>query len=514
MKSGVLFESFFVGNPNVVSNSGISLTRLLVNTILNTFEWKEEDLRERFTGACVDGQYIHLNMRDHLADILNLPINLMDDSVIWDAAHRLELACQHAKEGYSIDGQRIGGTKWLIELDNVLQHIMKIFRFGHNHTDLRKIAAEYHQVFLEFNLFSETRFVEYAYRTYDHFVRMYAILSEKLNRDEQAALTEKEVADTTEKLQNMLVQIELVVDLLFMTDLSHLLTFTSKEFQRFDVFPFYAMTVYNNLKLQLNSARDSFNSFKVPQPINLHQTEHGKPYNVWQSFASGVKSITESQCFEKIGLLVRSERGRVTRSGTSFGCDCEGFSAIIMQRFKAYRIYLDLLITELINRFKPWPEWVILCYNSLDFQNSLEFAERKQSFQKLMEMPFGINPLLNDEKERLQAEYVTLHRNALTVIEKLRGDEAVKLEQVWYMLLTEKDYYNNCKFVNNYVLMFLNRSFNECIVESEVSSVEDISTSSRHLKDENVEKLNFISSNGPHPVVSMRLVDDMLTNHP
>ena len=161
----------------MVSNSGISLTRLLVNTILNTFEWKEEDLRERFTGACVDGQYINLNMRDHLADILNLPINLMDDSVIWDAAHRLELACQHAKEGYSIGGQRIGGTKWLIELDNVLQHIMKILRFGHNHTDLRKIAAEYHQVFLEFNLFSETRFVEYAYRTYDHFVRMYAILS-------------------------------------------------------------------------------------------------------------------------------------------------------------------------------------------------------------------------------------------------------------------------------------------------------------------------------------------------
>ena len=53
------------------------------------------------------------------------------------------------------------------------------------------------------------------------------------------------------------------------------------------------------------------------------------------------------------------------------------------------------------------------------------------------------------------------------MIEKLRGDEAVKLEQVWYMLLTEKDYYNNCKFVNNYVLMFLDRSFNECIAESE-----------------------------------------------
>ena len=54
--------------------------------------------------------------------------------------------------------------------------------------------------------------------------------------------------------------------------------------------------------------------------------------------------------------------------------------------------------------------------------------------------------------------------------------------------------------------MFLNRSFNECIVESEVSSVEDISTSSRHLKDENVEKLNFISSNGPHALFDSKMV--------
>ena len=33
------------------------------------------------------------------------------------------------------------------------------------------------------------------------------------------------------------------------------------------------------------------------------------------------------------------------------------------------------------------------------------------------------------------------------------------------------------------------------------------------MKDENVEKLNFIASNGPHSLVSMDLVDDMLTNY-
>ena len=87
----------------------------------------------------------------------------MDDSVIWDAAHRLELSAKYAKVGKAIDGRIVGETKWLLELDEVLQHIMKNFRYGSNHADLEKIAKEQHQVFLEFNLFSETRFVEYSH---------------------------------------------------------------------------------------------------------------------------------------------------------------------------------------------------------------------------------------------------------------------------------------------------------------------------------------------------------------
>ena len=57
------------------------------------------------------------------------------------------------------------GTKWLIELDGVLTHIMKLFRFGHYHTELRNIAKECDKTFLEFNLFSDTRFVEHSHRT-------------------------------------------------------------------------------------------------------------------------------------------------------------------------------------------------------------------------------------------------------------------------------------------------------------------------------------------------------------
>ena len=176
---------------------------------------------------------------------------------------------------------------------------MKNFWYGSNHADLEKIAKEQHQVFLEFNLFSETRFVEYSHRTYSHFVWMYQILVEKLKRDNEKAETEKG-EEKIEHLQNLLIQLELVVNLLFMTDLSHLLTFCSKEFQRFNVLPFYAMMQYFKLKENLISAKSSFNLLRLPEPIPLHKTDHNSSYTVWETFGNSLKMITDSQSFQNI----------------------------------------------------------------------------------------------------------------------------------------------------------------------------------------------------------------------
>ena len=79
----------------------------------------------------------------------------------------------------------------------------------------------------------------------------------------------------------------------------------------------------------------------------------------------------------------------------------------------------------------------------------------------------------------------------MVVLEKLKGDDDITVEQVWYTLLTEEEYYRNCKFVNFIILKYLNRSHNECIVESAVSRDAEIQRSDRPLKDENAEKLNY-----------------------
>ena len=71
----------------------------------------------------------------HLSDILQLPSDFTDESVTWDCAHLLELSAKYAKEGKKINGSVVGETKWLIKLDQVLQHIMKNFRYGVNYSE-------------------------------------------------------------------------------------------------------------------------------------------------------------------------------------------------------------------------------------------------------------------------------------------------------------------------------------------------------------------------------------------
>ena len=106
-----------------------------------------------------------------------------------------------------------------------------------------------------------------------------------------------------------------------------------------------------------------------------------------------------------------------------------------------------------------------------------------------MECQAGPNPLLTEEKKRLSAEYVTLRINAQTVTSKLMGsgesEKKVSQNDVWYELLTNPDMYMDCKKVNFFALKFLNRSFNEAVVEVEVSNLKQQSTESRSLLKKN-----------------------------
>ena len=112
------------------------------------------------------------------------------------------------------------------------------------------------------------------------------------------------------------------------------------------------------------------------------------------------------------------------------------------------------------------------------------------------------------------AEYVTFQLNAERAANSLKANKTdISQSELWYELLTNEKYFKHTKKFNAFALLFLNRSFNEGIVEVEVSNLNNVSTERRPLNQSTVEMLNFISTNGPHPLVAMNLVDDFLNTH-
>ena len=510
LTNGTLFQRFFVGFPEVQSHKGIDVSTLILDACVGELGFTTNQLRQRISGGCFDGQYFHLNVQRHLSDMLELPVEFLEDCLIWDAAHRLELVHDDVKNGKKDQRGNVimAPTPWLKDLDSTLQFIMTKFRTGAEHSKLRTIAHEMGETFLEFCLFSETRFMEYCHRTYDHFLGMFHVIHAKIKSDE-----DKAPSNTLEALEKQLLQAVTVTDMLFMKEMSHIMTLCSKSLQRFDVLPFVVINDINRLKQRLNDAKKSFELGKQPDVFVITND-----YKVWDFFNISSNQICENQTFHGVQLLVPGDRGRVTRSGSQYGYEKDVFSALIKSRYPKYTKYIQDVLDSIRRRFEPWPKWLICCEEAFNFGNDLEQQERKEAFQKLMECQAGPNPLLTEEKKRLSAEYVTLCINAETVTSKLMvssGESEKKVSQndVWYELLTNPEMYMDCKKVNFFALKFLNRSFNEAVVEVEVSNLKQQSTESRSLLQKTTEMLNFVSTNGPHPLVSMNVVDSFLDLH-
>ena len=139
----------------------------------------------------------------------------------------------------------------------------------------------------------------------------------------------------------------------------------------------------------------------------------------------------------------------------------------------------------------------------------------KKNLNDLLNIKVSPHPLLLDEKERIKKEYVTMLMNVDEVKEKLKIVHGNNLtsENIWYEILSNENYYENCKEINNFALRLLTRSLNECSVEVEVSIIGSIETHRRPLHHDTVNRLNFIKSNGPHILFSMKVVEDALNMH-
>ena len=85
----------------------------------------------------------------------------------------------------------------------------------------------------------------------------------KIKRDEETA-----PSATLETLEKQLAQATTVIDLLFMKEISQLMTICSKSLQRFDVLPFEAITDIDALKTKIHITKEAFENNKLPNVID------------------------------------------------------------------------------------------------------------------------------------------------------------------------------------------------------------------------------------------------------
>ena len=416
---------------------------------------------------------------------------------MWDVAHRFELGCEDAKKL----------TPWLQELDPKLQSVMKKFTLGMHHTNLRDVAEEMGVNFLEFCLFSETRFIEYSHRTYDHFISMYPVLITKIQRNMKDEHLTTDLLQDREHSETLLAQMIFILNLIFMREVSHLYAIFSKNSQAFDVLPFNCMTQFTKLKGSLSKASESFKRGESPIIETIHFRRDNKPFNLWEDFGNHTSLLISEQKFCGFDVLLPAEKGRVTRSVTSSASEAGDYSLLIKSYFSKYAEYIDVLLFHLHCRFIPWPQWLQSCNSCFNFLDPTPTEVRREKFISFLDEKHSPVPLNEQEKERLKAEYATL----LVHAEELSDLKTV--EAIWYKLLTEERYYENCKNVNEFALRFLTRTTNECTVESQVSAIESIEHSSRRLKHLMAERLSFISTNGPHPFASLKVIEDSLNKY-
>ena len=239
----------------------------------------------------------------------------------------------------------------------------------------------------------------------------------------------------------------------------------------------------------------------------IHFRNKKKPYNLWEDFRNYLSNLMSEHKFCGFDVLLPAEKGRVTRSDRSATAEVGDYLQLSKTYFRKYAEYINVLLFHLYCRFIPWPNWLESCNTCFNLLQPIPDEHRREIFLSLLNEKHSPVPLSVDEKERLKAEYATM----LVYAEELKDFKSS--EDTWYRLLTDERYYGNLKNINEFALRFLTRTTNECTVESQVSAIESIENSSRRLKHLTAERLSFISTNGPHPYASLKVIEDSLNRY-
>ena len=117
-----------------------------------------------------------------------------------------------------------------------------------------------------------------------------------------------------------------------------------------------------------------------------------------------------------------------------------------------------------MSRFHPFPKWLISCGEAFNFNNGFLTDARMIAFDNLLDCPAGPTPLLDNEKQRLKAEFLTFTLNVSDASATLNAEKNNFTQtELWYKLLTNEEYYSNCQSFIAFAVRCLNPTINETL---------------------------------------------------
>ena len=180
-------------------------------------------------------------------ELLELPHNFTKDACLWELAHRLELAAD--------DMKRV--TAWHNEFDSSIQSIMIKLREPAARSLHQHIALDIKIPFREFQIFSETRLVEYVHRSYQSILIMLPIIYNHFQV--QASKNEPSYLDY-QKLHLPRIQSPSFLLNLLMSEITQRLQQCSKLLQRDDVMPWRGKDAIDDLYRDLTETEVNLRS--------------------------------------------------------------------------------------------------------------------------------------------------------------------------------------------------------------------------------------------------------------
>ena len=503
ISNGYLKAEFFAGCPIVEVWKGKGLAKGIIEA-MSVYTLTREHLPNSIAGATYDGEYLLKNVPEELGNELNLEGKAKENFIsrnIWDPAHRLELAEEHARKN----------AKLINKHHTIVHQQIKHFRAGKQRISLKKEAENLNMKSREPRQSSDTRFISHEHKVIcNQFCNWNIQYSywEKKAREQIEDPSEEITSSEITEAQNMAADLRNVTNItvfLTMLELTDLLTRTSCQLQSSDRFPWEFIEIIKQLLKKLDYVKECFDQGLIP---DITHESYGKDKDVycknnvgkpqWNVMKTNLPNNQRST-FLTIPVTLTGEfenrhmRRYLTKNQVKTSID-EEVKAAMKEISKTYIAALIKYINGyFINGNNPSrintkePLWIKLAKDSFDFTTSISKEQRSKSFTNLMATTM-IQPYTEKEIEVATFQYQILLERVKTLIEEdSKNSSPQPLKTIIYRLCSTKNLYKQCELAITIMLFNLGCSTSECGMESLISSLGETNSKDRPISIETLQ---------------------------